>query len=207
MGLVPARRPGWLLEGRGDPPPRGMAAQSPWRHGDGQNPAYRPPGKLFVIASRGKRSSGQTGLLRRCAPRNDVDGRLNGEAEEIGRLGVPALAVVRQQGPRRGQAAPVRPRRLQRDRRPARAQGAQQQGALVFLSGPRRRVQQELELFRRAQPRGSGAARGRRFARGVRAFANRRNGNGPAPATAAGAATRCAHWTRSSSTRTPISRR
>src|SRR5215203_6977368 len=28
MGLVPARRPGWLLEGRGDPSPRGMAAQS-----------------------------------------------------------------------------------------------------------------------------------------------------------------------------------
>src|SRR3954454_17910348 len=28
MGLIPARRPGWLLEGRGDPSPRGMAAQS-----------------------------------------------------------------------------------------------------------------------------------------------------------------------------------
>src|SRR6476661_3239914 len=28
MGLVPARRPGWLLEGRGNPSPRGMAAQS-----------------------------------------------------------------------------------------------------------------------------------------------------------------------------------
>lgn len=28
MGLVPARRPGWLLEGRGNPSPRGMVAQS-----------------------------------------------------------------------------------------------------------------------------------------------------------------------------------
>src|SRR5436190_3181231 len=29
MGFVPARRPGWLLEGRSDPPPRGMAAHPP----------------------------------------------------------------------------------------------------------------------------------------------------------------------------------
>ena len=28
MGLVPARRPGWLLEGRGNPSPRGLVAQS-----------------------------------------------------------------------------------------------------------------------------------------------------------------------------------
>src|SRR4051812_35792784 len=45
MGLVPARRPGWLLEGRGDPSPRGMAAQSRLKKRDGQNPAYRPSGK------------------------------------------------------------------------------------------------------------------------------------------------------------------
>src|SRR4029079_15737372 len=30
MGLVPARRPGWLLEGRSNPSPRGMAAHPPW---------------------------------------------------------------------------------------------------------------------------------------------------------------------------------
>jgi hypothetical protein len=58
MGLVPARRPGWLLEGRGDPSPRGMAAQSPLDCGDGQNPAYRPSGVyLYVIASVAKQSS------------------------------------------------------------------------------------------------------------------------------------------------------
>jgi len=44
MGLVPARRPGWLLEGRGNPSPRGMAAQSRFLKRDGQNPAYRPSG-------------------------------------------------------------------------------------------------------------------------------------------------------------------
>src|SRR6476619_287853 len=44
MGLVPARRPGWLLEGRGNPSPRGMVAQSRLLRRDGQNPAYRPSG-------------------------------------------------------------------------------------------------------------------------------------------------------------------
>src|SRR6476660_8269243 len=44
MGLVPARRPGWLLEGRGNPSPRGMAAQSRSKERDGQNTAYRPSG-------------------------------------------------------------------------------------------------------------------------------------------------------------------
>jgi hypothetical protein len=51
MGLVPARRPGWLLEGRGNPSPRGMAAQSRSKERDGQNPAYRPSGIGFVIAT------------------------------------------------------------------------------------------------------------------------------------------------------------
>ena len=32
-GPVPARRPGWLLEGRGNSPPRGMVAQSSRRRG------------------------------------------------------------------------------------------------------------------------------------------------------------------------------
>src|SRR5690242_378273 len=72
--------------------------------------------------------------------------RLDGEAEEIGRLGIPALAVLWRQGSSCRAAAPVRSRRLQRNRRPARAQGAAQQGPLVFLRSARRRVQQELEL-------------------------------------------------------------
>jgi len=46
MGLVPARCPGWLLERRGNPSPRGMAAQSRFLKRDGQNPAYRPSGEF-----------------------------------------------------------------------------------------------------------------------------------------------------------------
>jgi len=89
MGLVPARRPGWLLEGRGNSSPRGMAAQSRWRHRDGQNPAYRSSGISFVIAtpalSRGEQSRRRLldcfveqrlrqapGLPPGAAPRNEV---------------------------------------------------------------------------------------------------------------------------------------
>jgi len=60
MGLVPARCPGWLLEGRGNSSPRGMAAQSRLKERDGQNPAYRPSGKFSVIASGAKQSSGDS---------------------------------------------------------------------------------------------------------------------------------------------------
>ena len=56
MGLVPARRPGWLLERRGNPSPRGMAAQSRFLKRDGQNPAYRPSGVNFVFATAAKQS-------------------------------------------------------------------------------------------------------------------------------------------------------
>src|SRR5438309_3181349 len=41
MGLVPARRPGWLLEGRGDPSPRGMAAQSRFFEGRWTEPGLQ----------------------------------------------------------------------------------------------------------------------------------------------------------------------
>src|SRR5437868_4974516 len=51
MSLVPARRPGWLLEPRCKSGPRGMAAQSPLDRGDGQNPAYRPSGEFSVVAN------------------------------------------------------------------------------------------------------------------------------------------------------------
>src|SRR5438270_11868750 len=52
MGLVPARCPGWLLEGRGNPSPRGMAAQSRFPKRDGQNPAYRPSGVFIDSVAR-----------------------------------------------------------------------------------------------------------------------------------------------------------
>src|SRR5258708_7127466 len=51
MGLVPARRPGWLLEPRCKSGPRGMAAQSPLDCGDGQNPRYRPARNCFTPLS------------------------------------------------------------------------------------------------------------------------------------------------------------
>ncbi len=55
--------------------------------------------------------------------------------------------------------APLRPPRLRGARRPARAEIAEQPGALVFLRAPRRRIQSQLELFRRAERRGRGRAR------------------------------------------------
>ena len=50
QGFVPARRPGWLLEHRREPAPRGMVAPSPLR--DGQNPAYRSSG-IFAAMGTG----------------------------------------------------------------------------------------------------------------------------------------------------------
>jgi len=94
MGLVPARRPGWLLERRGNSSPRGMVAQSRFLKRDGQNPAYRPSGK--ISSSHAQRSDPRsiTGLLRRFAARNDGVKEENGSTEEIGRLGISALALL-----------------------------------------------------------------------------------------------------------------
>src|SRR3954452_9097914 len=147
MGLVPARRPGWLLEPRRKSRPRGMAAhpRSSADESGGQNPAYRPSGVSPRSQWRGD------------FPKWTMDG----EAEEIGRLGIPALALLRREGPGGGEAAPVRSRGLQGERRPPRAQGAQQPRALVFLRDARGGIQQELELLRQPEPRGSGQARSR----------------------------------------------
>src|SRR5205085_11501485 len=98
MGLVPARCPGWLLEGRGNPSPRGMAAQSRRRRRDGQNPAYRPSG-ILVLLRLGSCLRRRTFSLYRS---------MDAEAEEIERLGLSPLAIVRRQGPFGGQGAPVR---------------------------------------------------------------------------------------------------
>ena len=82
----------------------------------------------------------------------------------------------------------------------------QQPGALVFLRAPRRRIQPELELFRRPDRRGSRGARGRASSATPTASARPAIMAGAAPATAAAAATRCARSTCSSSRPTPISR-
>src|SRR3954464_4029509 len=112
MGLVPARRPGWSLEGRGNPYPRGMAAQSRFLKRDGQNPAYRPSGAFLSIR-----------LLANAAAAPYSNG-IYGSAKEIGRLGLSPLALLRRQGPVGSQGAPVRPGGLHRNRGSARAQGA-----------------------------------------------------------------------------------
>src|SRR6476659_4963657 len=179
MSLVPARRPGWLLDPRCKSGARGMAAQSRFLKRDGQNPAYRPSGIIFTPEGMKKRKQGTkrrnrtpsrlSSLLRVLRVHQKVLNagcrwlvRLDAQAEEIGRLGIPALALLRRQGPPCGEGAPVRPRGLQRNRRQARAQGPAQPRTLVFLRGARRRIQPQLELFRGAQPGGSRSPRGRR---------------------------------------------
>src|SRR4051794_28822638 len=109
MGLVPARRPGWLLEPRCKSGPRGMAAQSPLDRGDGQNPAYRPSGKLHAATARGtvQRGNSSFGLLAK-GPATLYIGGTYGSAEKIRRLGIPALAALRE-GARRRAVAAVRP--------------------------------------------------------------------------------------------------
>ena len=92
MSLVPARRPGWLLEGRGNSSPRGMAAQSRFASGDGQNPAYRPSGIFRLYRGARSQSAGRARSLEWQW--------MHGQAEEIGRLGISALALLRRQGPR-----------------------------------------------------------------------------------------------------------
>src|SRR5438874_1347116 len=113
MSLVPARRPGWLLELRCKSGTRGMAEQTPLDCGDGQNPAYRPSGEFRRCERNEAVPRGGSGLLRRFTARNDVSGRLDGKTEEIGRLGIPALAVLWRQGTPCGEVAPMRPRGLQ----------------------------------------------------------------------------------------------
>src|SRR5690349_4565805 len=109
MGLVPARRPGWLLEGRGNPSPRGMAAHPHGvcrRHAEDRTRLTGP----LALCSPAKAGVqiffvGLGSWLRRSnlTPYRSVDA----EAEEIGRLGISSLARLRRQGPRRGEAAPV----------------------------------------------------------------------------------------------------
>ena len=65
-GPVPARRPGWLLEGQGNLPPRGMAAHPLYAE---DRTRLTGPLAIFVVASVAKQSRfALTGLLRRCAP-------------------------------------------------------------------------------------------------------------------------------------------
>src|SRR5687767_5778008 len=72
---------------------------------------------------------------------------VHGETDAFERLGISALARLWKRSRRRA-GAQMRPRRLRRARRPARAQGAQPPRPLVFLRAARRRIQPEMELFR-----------------------------------------------------------
>ena len=69
------------------------------QHGDGQNPAYRPSGVSVPLRSRGPDSFffGAGLCLRRST--NSLYRGIDGEAETIRRLGIPALAVLWRQGP------------------------------------------------------------------------------------------------------------
>ena len=148
MGLVPARRPGWLLEGRGNPAPRGMAAQSRRKRGTDRTRLTGPLAISFTRRdSRGAIARSKLTVAWRKQKRSDDWGFPRWRSYG-------ARAATR----RRCACATAK---AAASRRPPRAQGAQQQGALVFLRSARRRIQQELELFRRAEPRGSGAPRGR----------------------------------------------
>ena len=143
-------------------------------------------------------------VARRAA--NRYPGRTYGQGETIERLGISALARLRHRA-RGGAGAPVRPPRLRGAGRPARAQIAEQPRALVFLRAPRRRVQSQLELFRRPDRRGRGRRARPTSGRAPTPSPAPPIMAGAAPATAAAAATRCARSTCSSSRRTPISRR
>src|SRR5205085_11769779 len=83
---------------------------------------------------------------------------LYGQGKTIERLGLSPLARLWRLAGGRGRAQ-VRPARLRRARRPAGAEIAEQPGPLVFLPGPCRRIQSQLELFRGADRRGCGGAR------------------------------------------------
>ncbi len=148
-----------------------MAAQSRFAKARWTNPAYRPSG-VFRPSRTLRRGDSQASGVRFFffwgrAPAFaesplSLYQSIDGEAEEIGRLG-----ITRAGDPmaRRG-ARPRKVRLCDREGcseigdRPA-PKAPQQQGALVFLRSPRGRIQQELELFCRPQPRGSRAPRGR----------------------------------------------
>ena len=83
MGLVPARRPGWLLEGRSDPPPRGMVA-----HPSNGVDRTRLTGPLAIFLWKG---GGEVARTRRSL----YSGRLYGQGETIERLGLSPLARIR----------------------------------------------------------------------------------------------------------------
>ena len=203
MGLVPARRPGWLLEGRGNPSPRGMAAQSRFRRRDGQNPAYRPSGVSSRL--RRQRSNFLVGLDLPSQEHDQPYRSVDGEAEANGRLGVPPLALLRRQGPLGGAV-----RLCDREGcseigdRPA-PKAPHSDERWYFCEAHAAEYNRNWNYFAGLSPE-EAARRAAEEERGNAGYGSRRSGNGAGRATAAVAATRCARSTRSSSRATPTSR-
>ena len=138
------------LRRRGNPSPRGMVAQVAARRWT--EPGLQVPWQFFLRA-------GELG-------RAPISLRDDGQADAIRRLGISPLAPLRREGPRGGARAPVRPRGLQRARRPARAQGAEQPRALDFCEAHAAEYNKNWNYFAgltaeeaaRARGRGGGAA-------------------------------------------------
>ena len=179
MSLVPARCPGWLLERRVNPSPRGMAAQSRFLKRDRQNPAYRPSG-IFLESLARNRGVGTLNGEKLCLGRND---RTTGDS--------PAGA------PTETRAAPRRKCVC------ATARAAERSG---IARRPRRRTAASAGISARRTPpnttrtgiislvsvRRKLLAALRKRSGAIPDSASRRNGNGPGRAMARVAATRCA---------------
>src|SRR3954453_22154879 len=192
MGLVPARRPGWLLEGRGNPSPRGMAAQSRhearwtepglqalWRYFTDSAGRFSAAGAVNRPKLWLGRNDRTTGDSRAGGPMETRDGTQRRSACAIARV-APTSVIVRLRrrptSPSDGiSASPTRPNTT---------------GIGIILRASARRMPHVARQRRRAVHRLS---------------ASLRTGPGLALATAPVAATRCARWTLSNSTATRTS--
>ena len=191
MGLVPARRPGWLLEPRCKSGPRGMAAQSRLRKrredrtrltGPLAHCSARKGGAIFLsgIGEWRSRRDRTTGDFPRWRSYGDK-GRHAAKVRLCDREGCNEIG---------DRPAPKAPHSKDR---------------WYFCEAHAAEYNRNWNYFAGLEPGRGRASRGRGRA-GKAAFANPRSGNGAGRATAAEAATRCARSMRSNSTATPTSR-
>ena len=193
MGLFRPCRPGWLLEGRSDPSPRGMAAHPP----------------ASAMAEDRTRLTDPLALFRACGGALVAisNGRYMAQTDAIERLGISALARLRRRA--RGRAgAPVRPRTAATSPatgpRPSRRNSPER---WYFCERHAAEYNRNWNYFEGLTAEDAAAREAERAARRRTASARPTIMAGAAPATAAEAATRCARSTCSSSRPTPVSRR
>ena len=192
MGLVPARRPGWLLEPRCKSGPRGMAAQSA-----SQERRWTEPGlqALWRICSGSQRRSNFS--KRKCEWRSRRD-RTTGDSRAGAPMATRAAsrrrcACATAKAATRSATGPHPRRRTARER-------------WYFCEAHAAEYNKNWNYFAGLESRGGRAARGRGRARREGLPPVRAVEMGAVRATAAEAATRCARSMRSSSTATPTSR-